>query len=40
MGGGSQGFVFRNIMDACEAREYGSDSKRKNQVEGAVMQAK
>jgi hypothetical protein len=27
-------------MEACEAREYGSDSKRKHQVEGAIMQAK
>jgi hypothetical protein len=30
----------RNIMEACEAREYGSESKRKHQVEGAIMQAK
>jgi hypothetical protein len=27
-------------MEACEAREYGGDSKRKHQVEGAIMQAK
>jgi hypothetical protein len=27
-------------MDACEAREYGSDSKQYHQVEGAIMQAK
>jgi hypothetical protein len=27
-------------MEACEAREYGSESKRKHQVEGAIMQAK
>jgi hypothetical protein len=27
-------------MEACEAREYGSESKRKYQVEGAIMQAK
>jgi hypothetical protein len=27
-------------MDACEAREHGRDSKRKHQVEGAIMQAK
>jgi fructose-1-phosphate kinase PfkB-like protein len=27
-------------MDACEAREHGGDSKRKHQVEGAIMQAK
>jgi hypothetical protein len=30
----------RNIMEACEAREYGSESKRKHQVEGIIMQAK
>jgi hypothetical protein len=29
-----------NIMEACEAREYGSNSKRKHQVEGIIMQAK
>jgi hypothetical protein len=38
--GGSQSFVCRNIMDACEAREHGSDSKRNHQVEGAIMQVK
>jgi hypothetical protein len=38
--GGSQSFVCRNIMDACEAREHGGDPKRKHQVEGAIMQAK
>jgi hypothetical protein len=27
-------------MEACEAREYGSESKRIHQVEGAIMQAK
>jgi hypothetical protein len=27
-------------MEACEAREYGSESKRKYQVEGIIMQAK
>jgi hypothetical protein len=27
-------------MEACEAREHGGDSKRKHQVEGAIMQAK
>jgi hypothetical protein len=27
-------------MEACEAREHGRDSKRKHQVEGAIMQAK
>jgi hypothetical protein len=30
----------RNIMEACEAREYGSESKQKHQVEGIIMQAK
>jgi hypothetical protein len=30
----------RNIMEACEPREHGTDSKRKHQVEGAIMQAK
>jgi hypothetical protein len=27
-------------MEACEAREHGGDSKRKHQVEGAIMQPK
>jgi hypothetical protein len=27
-------------MEACEAREYRSESKRKHQVEGAIVQAK
>jgi hypothetical protein len=27
-------------MDECEAREHGSDLKRKHQVEGAIMQEK
>jgi hypothetical protein len=26
-------------MEVCEAREYGTESKRKHQVEGAIMQA-
>jgi hypothetical protein len=38
--GASQGLFCRNIMEACEAREYGSESKRKLRVEGAIMQAK
>jgi hypothetical protein len=38
--GGSQGFVFRNITEACEAREHGGDSSQYHQVEGAIMQAK
>jgi hypothetical protein len=33
-------FFCRNIMEACEAREYGSDSKQNHQVEGTIMQAK
>jgi hypothetical protein len=39
-GGGSKALFCRYIMDACEAREHGRDSKRKYLVEGAVMQAK
>jgi hypothetical protein len=27
-------------MEACEAREHGSDSKQKHQVEGVIMQVK
>jgi hypothetical protein len=27
-------------MEECEAREHGSDSKRKHQVEGAIMKAR
>jgi hypothetical protein len=27
----------RNIMEECEAREYGSDSKQNHQVEGEIM---
>jgi hypothetical protein len=38
-GGAAKAWFCRNIMEACEAREYGSDSKRKHQVEGAIMQA-
>jgi hypothetical protein len=30
----------RNIMEACEAREHGGDSKQNHQVEGPIMQAK
>jgi hypothetical protein len=40
MGGAAKALFCRNIMEACEARGYGSDSKRKHQVEGAIMQAK
>jgi hypothetical protein len=38
--GGAKALFCRNIMEACEAREYGSESKRKHQVEGVIMQAK
>jgi hypothetical protein len=34
--GAAKDLFCRNIMEACEAREYGSDSKRKHQVEGAI----
>jgi hypothetical protein len=37
--GAAKALFCRNIMEACEAREYGSESKRKHQVEG-IMQAK
>jgi hypothetical protein len=30
----------RKIMEACEAKEHGHDSKQKHQVEGPIMQAK
>jgi hypothetical protein len=39
-GGAAKALFCRNIMDACESREYGSDSKQNHQVEGAIMQAK
>jgi hypothetical protein len=38
--GGSQALFCRNIMEACEAKEHGSDSKQIYRVEGPVMQAK
>jgi hypothetical protein len=40
MGGAVKALFCRNIMEACEAREFGSESKRKHQVEGIIMQAK
>jgi hypothetical protein len=30
----------RNVMETCEAREHGGDSKKNYQVEGAIMEAK
>jgi hypothetical protein len=38
--GAAKALFCRNIMEACEAREYGSNSKRKHQVEGIITQAK
>jgi hypothetical protein len=40
MGGGAKALFCRNIIEACEVREYGSESKRKHQVEGIIMQVK
>jgi hypothetical protein len=39
-GGPANALFCRNIMEAFEAREYGSNSKRKYRVEGIIMQAK
>jgi hypothetical protein len=38
--GAAKVLFCRNLMEACEAREHGSDSKQNNQVEGSIMQAK
>jgi hypothetical protein len=38
--GAAKALFCRNIMEACEAREHGGDSKENHQVEGAIMQAK
>jgi hypothetical protein len=38
--GAAKALFCRNIMEACEAREHGSDSKKNHQVEGAIMQVK
>jgi hypothetical protein len=38
--GAAKALFCRNIMEACEAREYGSESKWKHQVEGIIIQAK
>jgi hypothetical protein len=40
IGGTAKALFCRNIMEACEARKHGSDSKQNHQVEGAIMQAK
>jgi hypothetical protein len=38
--GAAKALFCMNIMEACEARAYGSNSKWKHQVEGIIMQAK
>jgi hypothetical protein len=38
--GGSKALFCRKIMEVCEAKEHGHDSKQKHQVEGPIMQAK
>jgi hypothetical protein len=38
--GGQLALFCRKIMEACEAKEHGHDSKKRHQVEGLIMQAK
>jgi hypothetical protein len=38
--GGQQALFCRKIMEACEAKEHGHDSKQRHQVEGPIVQAK
>jgi hypothetical protein len=38
--GAAKTLFCRNLMEACEAREHGSDSKQNHQVEGSIMQLK
>jgi hypothetical protein len=38
--GAARVLFCRILMEACEAREHGSDSKQSNQVGGSIMQAK
>jgi hypothetical protein len=38
--GAAKALFSRNIMEACEVRKHGSDSRQNHQVEGAIMQAK
>jgi hypothetical protein len=38
--GAAKALFSRKIMEACEAKEYGSDSKQRHQVEGPITQAK
>jgi hypothetical protein len=37
--GEAKALFCRNIMEACQAREHGSDSRQNHQVEGSIMQA-
>jgi hypothetical protein len=39
-GGGSKALFCRKIMEACEAKDHGHDSKKTHHVEGPIMQAK
>jgi hypothetical protein len=39
-GGGSKALFCKKIMEACEAKEHGHDSKQRHQVEGPTIQAK
>jgi hypothetical protein len=38
--GGQQALFCKKIMEACEAKEHGHDSKQRHKVEGPIMQAK
>jgi hypothetical protein len=38
--GAAKAVFCRNLIEECEAREHGSDSKQNNQVEGSIMQEK
>jgi hypothetical protein len=38
--GTTKALFCRNIMEVCEAKEYGCDLKKKHQVEGPIMQEK
>jgi hypothetical protein len=37
---GNKSLFCKKIMEACEAKEHGHDSKQRHQVEGPIMQAK
>jgi hypothetical protein len=38
--GAAKALFCKNMMESCEAREHGCDSKQNHQVEGSIMQAK